>query len=107
MFQYEWKAKIDQYCSLAGFEIVSSYETLGGQFVFENTEELLKWLWSTTYGVFYPSLVTKELLQRYLASYTNEDGKTPCLDLRGVRRIYYLPTTGYQKAKKRPPFLYK
>jgi len=107
MFQYEWKAKNDQSCSLAGFEIVSSYETLGGQFVFENTEELLKWLWSTTLGVFDPSLVTKERLQRYLASYTNEDGKTACLDLRGVRRIYYLPTAGYQKAKKRPPFLYK
>ena len=85
MFQYESKAKIDQYCSLAGFEIVSSYETLGGHFVFENTEKLLKWLWSTTHGVFDPSLVTEERLQRYLASYTKGDGKTPCLDLRGVK----------------------
>ena len=58
--------KADQYCSSAGFEIVSSHEKPREQAsVFENIESLLKYHWSTTHGVFDPSLVTEERLQRF------------------------------------------
>ena len=83
MYQCESKAKIEQYCSSAGFEIIKSCESQA-EFVFENIESLLKWHWSTTHGVFDLSLVTEERLQRYLAPYTSEEGK-PCLDFRGLK----------------------
>lgn len=83
MFKCESKAKIEQYCSLAGFTIIKSYQTRVTQFIFESIESLLKWHWATTHGVFDPSLVTQERLQRYLAPYSSKDG-TPCLDFRGM-----------------------
>ena len=83
-FQLESVANVEQYCSSAGFQIVSSYETLRKQVAFESTDSLLKWLWSSSHGVFDPSLVTEERLLRYLAPYTNEDG-TPCLDFQGKK----------------------
>ena len=84
MLHYEPKVKIEQYCSTATFEIVKSYEFQATEYEFENIESLLKWLWSTTHGVFDPSLVTEERLQRYLAPYSTKDGK-PCLDFRSVK----------------------
>ena len=86
MYQCEPKAKIEEYCSLAGFEIIRSYEAqiLHGR-VFEDIDSLLQWHWSSTHGVFDPSLVTEERLQTFLApyiSYSGED-RTPCLDFRG------------------------
>ena len=65
MFNFEERVKIEQYCSAAGFNIIDSYDTESEQFVFESTEGLLKWLWSTTHGLFDPKLVTEERLQRY------------------------------------------
>ena len=59
MFQVEPKVKIEKYCSSVAFEIVKSYEFQALQNGFENIESLLKWLCSTTHGVFDLSLVTK------------------------------------------------
>ena len=82
MFNFEERAKIEQYCSAAGFHIIDSYDTESAQFVFENTEGLLKWLWSTTNGLFDPKLVTEERLQRYYP-YSSPAGGQP-LDFRGI-----------------------
>ena len=84
MYHCEGKTKIEQYCLSAGFEITRSVQTECVELVFEYVEELLKWHWSTTHGVFDPSLVTEERLQKYLAPYTDENGK-PCLDFRGMK----------------------
>ena len=84
MYQREGKTKIEQYCLSAGFEITRSVQTECVELVIEYVEELLKWHWSTTHGVFDPSLVTEERLQKYLAPYTDENGK-PCLDFRGMK----------------------
>ena len=84
MYHCEGKTKIEQYCLSAGFEITRSVQTECVELVFEYVEELLKWHWSTTHGVFDPSLVTEERLQKYLAPYTDENG-TPCLDFRGMK----------------------
>ena len=84
MFQRESKANIEQYCSSAGFEIISSYEPSCIDLVFENVASLLQWHWSTTHGVFDLSLVTEERLQRYLAPYVNKEEK-PCLDFQGMK----------------------
>jgi len=84
MYHCESKANIEQYCSSAGFEIISSYETSCKDLVFENVASLLQWHWSTTHGVFDLSLVTEERLQGYLAPYINKEGK-PCLDFQGIK----------------------
>ena len=84
MLQFEPKVKIEQYCLSAAFEIVKSYELQVPQNGFENIESLLKWLWSTTHGVFDPSLATEERLQRYLVPYSNTNGKA-CLDFGAVK----------------------
>ena len=84
MYQCEGKTKIEQYCLSAGFEITRSVQTESVKLIFEYAEELLKWHWSTTHGVFDPSLVTEERLQKYLAPYADEDGE-PCLDFRGLK----------------------
>ena len=83
MFQFDERANIERYCSSVGFHIVKSYETLGTQPVFESIESLLKFLWSTTHGVFDPSLVTEERLQRYYP-YSSRNGKAP-FDFRGIK----------------------
>jgi len=85
MYQCEGKTKIEQYCLSAGFEITWSVQAESVKLVFQSAEELLKWHWSTTHGAFDPSLVTEERLQKYLAPYTDEDGK-PCLDFRGLKQ---------------------
>ena len=84
MFNFEERAKIEEYCSAAGFHIVHSYDINIAQFVFESTESLLKWLWSTTHGLFEPELVTEERLQRYLHPYLSQEGR-PSLDFRGIK----------------------
>ncbi|XP_020603887.1 uncharacterized protein LOC110042849 [Orbicella faveolata] len=83
MFNFEERAKIEQYCSAAGFHIINSYDTESAQFVFESTDGFLKWLWSTTNGLFDPKLVTEERLQRY-HPYSSPTGGKP-LDFRGIK----------------------
>ena len=83
MFNFEDRIKIEQYCSAAGFHIINSYDTESAQFVFESTEGLLKWLWTTTNGLFDPKLVTKDRLQRYYP-YSRPTGGQP-LDFRGIK----------------------
>lgn len=83
MFHCEPKPDIDRYCSSAGFHIIKSYDSRA-ELAFESAESLLKWLWSSTHGVFDLSLVTEERLQRYLALYNGKDG-TPCLDFHGIK----------------------
>ena len=65
---------IEQYCSRAGFKIINSYEAISPEMVFESLEILLKWLWSTTHGVFDPTVVTEE--QRYYP-YSSRNGNPP------------------------------
>ena len=81
MYQCEERAKIEHYCSSAGFHIIRSYDTLSTQIVFESIESLLKCLWSITHGAFDPNLVTEERLQRYYP-YSSRNGKPP-FDFRG------------------------
>ena len=76
MYQCEEKTMIEQYCSRAGFKIINSYEAISPEMVFESLEILLKWLWSTTHGVFDPTVVTEERLQRYYP-YSSRNGKPP------------------------------
>jgi len=83
MYHCEERPKIEQYCSLAGFHIIESYDMLSTQVVFESIESLLKVLWSTTHGVFDPKLVTEKRLERYYP-YSNRDGKPP-FDFRGIK----------------------
>jgi len=73
MYQCESKAKIVQYCLSAGFEIIRSYETHSTDLIFESSASLVEWHWASTHGVFDPSLVTEERLQRYLALYCEKD----------------------------------
>ena len=85
IIHFEERSTIEQYCSSAGFEnILTSYDTDSSALVFESSESFLKWLWSTTHGVFYLSLITEERLQRYLHPYEDQEGK-PCLDFRGSK----------------------
>jgi len=73
MYQCESKAKIEQYCSSAGFEIIRSYETHSTDLIFESNASLLEYHWASTHGVFDPTLVTEERLGRYLAPYCEKD----------------------------------
>ena len=82
-FHLEERAKIEQYCSSEGFHIFKSYEIRSAQHVFESIESLLNWLSVSTHGVFDPSLVTAERLQRY-HPYTSRNGKPP-FDFRGTK----------------------
>ena len=84
LFHFESKTKIDRYCLLAGFEIIRSFDIHCKGPVFETVQEFLEWQWSTTCGLFDPSLPTEEGLQKYLAPYTDEDGKLS-LDFRGKK----------------------
>ena len=77
MFHFEPKSRIEQYCLFAGFKIIKSYESCDVELVFETIESLLNWHWSTTHGVFDPSLVTEERLQRYLAMFGNNSCQQP------------------------------
>ena len=83
MFQLEQRGRIEQYCSSAGFHIFKSYEIRSAQHVFESIESLLDWLSVSTHGVFDPTLVTAERLQRY-HPYTSRNGKPP-FDFRGTK----------------------
>ena len=73
MYQCESKAKIEQYCSSVGFEIIRSYETHSTDLIFESSASLLQWHWASSHGVFDPSLVTEERLQSYLSPYCEKD----------------------------------
>ena len=83
MFQCEERAKIEEYCCAAGFQIIKSYDTFSTQLVFESIESLLSWLWSTSHGVFDLNLVTEERLQRYYPC-LSRDGKPP-FDFLGIK----------------------
>ena len=83
MCQFEERAKIEEYCSTAGFHIVTSYDTFSKQMVFESVESLLNWIRSASHGVFDPTLVTEERLQRYYP-YSSQDGKPP-FDFREIK----------------------
>ena len=83
MYRCEERAKIEEYCSAAGFQIIKSYDTSCTQLVFESIESLLSWLWSTVHGVFDLKLVTEERLQRYYPC-LSRDGK-PAFDFRGIK----------------------
>ena len=76
MFHCESREKTEQYCISAGFEMCKSFQANPPKRkrIFEDTKSLLEWYWSTTHGVFDPSLVTEERLQRYLAPYTDNSG---------------------------------
>ena len=85
LFHLESKTKIERYCLSAGFdEIIRSFDTHCKGLVFETVQEFLEWQWSTTCGVFDPSLVTEERLKKCLAPYTDEDGELS-LDFRGTK----------------------
>ena len=56
MYQCESKAKIEQYCLTAGFEIIRSYQTHSTDLIFESSASPLEWHWASTHGVFDPSL---------------------------------------------------
>ena len=97
--QIEERVKIEEYCSTSGFHIVTSYDTFM-QLVFESIESLLNWLWSSCHGVFDPTLVTEERLQRYYP-YSSRDGKPPFY-FRGIKeessvsRLIAVKQTGEQ-----------
>ena len=74
MFQCESRSKIEQYCLTHGFQISKSHDAPAA-LEFESTTKYLQWLWSTTHGVFDPSLVTEERLKKYSPAYTDMDGK--------------------------------
>ena len=100
MYHIEPKSRIEQYCLSAGFKIIKSYESYTGELPFHTDESLLNWLWSTTHGMFYLSLVTEERLQRYSALCGSNDdvnssqqpkfqsGKTPLCRLIAVKQSY-------------------
>ena len=52
MYQCESRAQIEQYALLAGFEIITSYESHSIEFSFENETSILEWHWATTHGEF-------------------------------------------------------
>jgi len=83
MSQFEERAKIEEYCSSAGFHIVKSYDTFSKQLAFETIESLLSWICSSLHGVFDRALVTEERLQRYYP-YSSRDGKPP-FDFSGIK----------------------
>ena len=76
MCNSEERAKIEKHCFHAGFRIINSCGTFSNKLVFENIKNLLKWLDTTTHGVFDPNLATEERLQRYYP-YSSRDGKPP------------------------------
>ena len=96
MFNFEERVKIEQYCSAAGFHIVNTYDKQRTQFVFESTEMLLKWLWTTTNGSFDPKLVTEECLHRYYPHLRPTGGQP--LDFRGIKEETTVSTAGSQKS---------
>ena len=73
VYYCESKAKIEQYCTSSGFEILKSNQA-PVKLVFENTDSFLKWLWASNDGMFDRSLVTEERLQSYLALYKHKNG---------------------------------
>ena len=85
MYRCEERAKIEEYCSAAGFQSINSYDTSCTQLAFESIESLLNWLWSTVHGVFDLKLVTEERLQRYYPC-LSRDGKPP-FDFGGIKGI--------------------
>ena len=95
----EPRSEVEKYCTSVGFVILKSCD-FQLQCAFENIDALLKWLWSTSHGVFDLSLVTEERLQKFLALYSDKDGK-PNLDFRGgnehsthSRLVAVKPATG-------------
>ena len=84
MMHYEARATIVQYCCLAGFEIIRSYKAQSIERIFESVESLLEFHWSTTHGVFDPSLVTEERLKRLVNCSKDE---TPCVDFQETKEV--------------------
>ena len=65
------RSDVDRMCQEAGFDVVKSYQCNDKKIVFENTEDLLKWLWSTTHGVFDLQAVTQERIHRFKSKVGN------------------------------------
>ena len=72
MIHFEERVTIEQNSSSAGFDILNSYDADSSEAFFEGLESFLKWLWSSTHGVFDRALVTKKRLQNYLQSYKGQ-----------------------------------
>ena len=106
MMHYESRAMIEQYCCSAGFEIIRSYKAHSIERVFQSVESLLEFHWSTTHGVFNPSLVTEERLQRFLDSYSNKDDGTPCVDFLGIKEVSPVCRMIAVKKARCPPSIY-
>ena len=102
MYQCEDKGKMENYCSKVGFRIIKSYFTAESTpLVFQSIESLLKWLSTSTHGVFDLELVTEERLQRYYP-YSSQDGKPP-FDLQAgfkeeaiIARLVAVKQPGYE-----------
>ena len=64
-------AHVDRLCATEGFEIVKSYYTNDIKLVCESVEAFIKWLWSSSHGVFDQNLVTEERIERFLSRVGN------------------------------------
>ncbi|XP_078375215.1 demethylmenaquinone methyltransferase-like [Oculina patagonica] len=60
------KAEVDRLCVTVGFDVVKSYYSNDDTLVFQSLDDLLKWFWSSSHGVFDLQLVTQERIQRFL-----------------------------------------
>jgi len=65
------KDNVDRICATEGFEIVKSYYANNIKLVCESAEVFLKWLWSSSHGVFDLNLVTEVRIQRFLSKVGN------------------------------------
>ena len=66
------------------------------QLVFESTEGVPNWLWSTLHGVFDLKLVTKDRLQRYYPC-LGRDGKLRGIkEKSGISRLIAVKQAGYK-----------
>ena len=71
MFHWVPRVDVDRLCAGVGFEVLKSYYDNDQTLVFQSIESLLKWLWSTSHGVFDLQLVTQERIERFLSRVGN------------------------------------
>ena len=76
MFLCEDKGKMENYCLKVGFQNMKSFFTGRPVLVFGSIESLLKWLSTSTHGVFDPELVSEERLKKFYP-YSSRDGEPP------------------------------
>ena len=65
------KDNVDRLCATEGFEIVKSYYANDLKLVCESVEVFIKWLWSSSHGVFDQNLVSEERIERFLSRVGN------------------------------------